>query len=267
MTGITSCIEAVHILPATGSYKVVDKSNPYDGIHEVLAVDANDGKSYIIDLSGAQIGLKIPVVPLNDYMKMFGARIVDIYKHDCVLTQLSLAMKRGFPNPRHAQMYATHYHMYQALNRVVETSEKNMGLSLSELTQRNNNTYAGGKLYLEHQIRVALREAFASREEWGHPCIFASPENLYLDPEELEETLDDLELDLLDDEAGSGICQQFVRQSNSVEVHEPEQGLHSGSTDPWKFNCISRPVITVARSTQRKDLPWLSLLVGMFRRP
>lgn len=256
-------------MPAAGSYKVVDKSNPYDGVHEVLAVDANDGNSYIIDLSGAQVGLKTPIVPLDNYIKMFGTRIVDIYRHDRVLCELHLQLMRGFGSPSAMQRKATQYYMYGELNRVVESCEQSMRTTLEELMQEDQNYYAAGKEYLEQQIRSALRKAFAEREKEGHPPLSLATEYLDLS---LGEGVEPLELNLRDDGVGSGIYRQWVKQEKAWGLIDEELDKRSSkaSAGPWKFDFIARPVFTLARPTLCKEerIPrsWLSLLLSILQR-
>ena len=264
-TDITSSIESVLLLPARGTYKVIDKSNPYDGIHEVVAVDANDGNSYIVDLTGAQLGFTSTIVPLEEYMRKCGARVIDIYKHENVLIEMDRMMS-SFKNPANHTIYATQRHMYRTLNRVVDDSERTMGQTLSELMQKDQNTYAAWKRYLEQDIKFALRKTFAKRQREGHPRISSASEWFTDDlPEEEWAPMGD-----------TGIYRQWVKQEAEEgaekygDDEELEQPLSKARSDPWKFDFIVRPVFTLARPAlvkdERRPRSWLSLLMGIFQR-
>ncbi|KAF2208329.1 hypothetical protein CERZMDRAFT_118785 [Cercospora zeae-maydis SCOH1-5] len=191
-----------------GNYKVVDKNASYNVLHEVLAIDATDGNSYIIDLSGAQIGLSRPILPLEEYLRQVNARIIHVYKHERCLARTDYLLKKGLGNAQLDRIAATLFHMYEELNDCVAETEKTKE-SLAEVLLSKEKDYRRNRSYYEDLMKLTIQKTFIVRECGRHPTIIAS--STTLDPD-LKKFFIALPIDFSQRDAGSGIYKRYLEQ-------------------------------------------------------
>lgn len=250
----------------SGSYTVIDEEYPFDGPHEVLVMDAHDGNSYVLDLSGFQIGLESPVIPLQEYMEEFGTQIVGIYEHDSAITQLEILLRSATVDAGYGRIYATHHHMYEALNKVVNAGERIKRQSLSELLRSDQRSYVRGMRYHENRIRTALRQLFAIREQQGHPRISAAAHRLKMDSLTRRASL---QSSTLEGTAKSAIQRQWDKEGRTMP-EEVKQAVEMASPDLWDFQHVAKAVPKLSPPLPRDDKPrrrsWPSRLARMWKR-
>ncbi|PPJ60334.1 hypothetical protein CBER1_10726 [Cercospora berteroae] len=220
---ITTSIECVYLWLPKGSYKVVDRSLPVSVLHEVLAIDATDGNSYIIDLSGAQIGLCSPIIPLDQYMERLNPRIVHIYKHERCLARADYMLKKGLGNNQLDRIAATLFHMSEELNCFVTEIEPKFKETLSDVLQSKEQDYSRKRTDYEDMMTLSLQNTFILRMIDKHPTIVAASSTL--DPR-LKKFLVPLSKDHSRRELGSGIYKLFLDQERPemamVRITQPE---------------------------------------------
>ncbi|PIA91876.1 hypothetical protein CB0940_09740 [Cercospora beticola] len=206
---ITTSIECVYLWLPKGSYKVVDRSLPVSVLHEVLAIDATDGNSYIIDLSGAQIGLSSPIIPLDQYMERLNPRIVHIYKHERCLARADYMLKKGLGNAQLDRIAAMLFHMSEELNCFVTEIEPKFKETLSDVLQSKEEDYSRKRRDYEDMMTLCLKNTFTIRMIDKHPTIIAGSPTL--DPH-LKKFMLPLSKDYSRRELGSGIYKRYLDQ-------------------------------------------------------
>lgn len=215
--GIASRIEFVHLWPASGKYTVFASDDDVTFLHEVLALDALDGNSYILDLTGAQLGFRDSLTPLDEYLHKLGARIVKIQHHDFALAQF----KRNLHQHSQCVTVTMQHEMYKSLNYAVEEFEDQMQVSLPVMLRFQEWQFENYASFLASCMRLGLETTFKSRVKAGHPGVSVDESAL-----SIVELRCLLPLKLKDD-TGSGVFRQWKRE------HEAHARARANAPSMW----------------------------------
>ncbi|KAK4501679.1 hypothetical protein PRZ48_007488 [Zasmidium cellare] len=171
---ITTTIEELQISPST-PYLVDRAFNirlpaSFDcspGDHNVLALEATDGNTYILDLSGAQFGQPRPVIPFNEYKLRYMNQITQIHEHgyyDGVLE----AAREGERNPYmcDVSLALIQHKVRKCLLESVEEWQKE-NVSLKGLIRGDRKTYGTGKTALLGKVFDDMRDCVKEWEDGG----------------------------------------------------------------------------------------------------
>ncbi|KAM3417864.1 hypothetical protein BST61_g6084 [Cercospora zeina] len=164
--------------------------------------------SYIIDLSGAQIGLSRPILPLEEHLQRFNARIIHIYKHERCLARTDYLLKKGLGTEQLDRIAATLFHMYEELNDFVAETEKTKE-SLAEVLLFKEEDYRRYRSYYEELMILTIQKTWILRERDGHPTVIAGSTTLNPD---LKKFLIALPIDFSQRDAGSRIYKRYLDQ-------------------------------------------------------
>ena len=188
---------------ACGSYNVLERGNDTHYSHHVLAVDAKDKGSYIIDLSGAQVGLNVLVMPLAAYMERFGATIRSVHDHEYTFACLK---DNIISEDRGRRIGATQWKMYEAMSDAMmwfEVDHLN-SRNLDAMLEKPEDVYQDFKSWLTKRLQKAYRDAFDKRAASNHSRTKAKALGIKLSEEEIA-CLRDGECTSPDQAAQSGI--------------------------------------------------------------
>lgn len=169
---------------ALGTYTVLMRGNAEHYSHHVLAVDAIDKGSYIIDLSGAQVGLDVIVQPLAAYMERMGATIQTVHDHEYTLACFKDRMVCHDGGRQNSRIAGTQWKMCEAMNALIAEWEEREG-DVTEMLHQPQEDYQEAKSTFLESLRKACQKAFDERAALGHPRATADSLRLELSENDL----------------------------------------------------------------------------------
>lgn len=168
---------------AVGTYTVLNRGVKDHYSHHVLAVDAVDKGSYIIDLSGAQVGLDVIVLPLAAYMERMGATILYVHDHEYTFACFKDRMVSVEGGRQNSRVAGTHWKMFEAMNALMAELEREG--DVTEMLHQPEEKYQEAKSTFLERLRKTCQYAFDERAAMGHPRATADSLNLGLSEDDL----------------------------------------------------------------------------------
>lgn len=110
--------------------------------HNVLSIDAVDGNSYIIEISGAQFGYFKAVTPFDDYLLATAADIHTVTWHGSIVAQHGEALSSWYAGKLNHSVQSRLGSLY---DRALNTWEQSKSMTMLELTNCIQKTYVNGK--------------------------------------------------------------------------------------------------------------------------